>query len=178
MTKNVLFATIIGAILVFAWGMFSWTVLTWHEPVLNSFVDEATISETVILQAPTSGVYRSPAVFAEVEEQSKPYIFMAVAHSGVDGSMRTQLIQKFITLLVGAFLISLLVAKMRAEGYMCRFGAIVLVSIIVALLGNMPNFIWRGFDLDYTLVAFADTVIAWAIAAIFMAAILGPPKEA
>ena len=48
-----------------------------------------------------------------------------------------------------------------------------MVGLVGALLGHVPNWIWWGFDTNYTIVMIADTLIGWFLAGLIIAAFVG-----
>jgi len=60
MVKKLLLGTVLGGLIVFAWGAISWMVLPWHAATLQAFTNEAAVSKVIQANAPQPGVYFLP----------------------------------------------------------------------------------------------------------------------
>ena len=181
MCKKVITAAILGGVTVFIWGMISWMVLPWHGPTFNQFSDEITVSQTLNSNAGKSGIYLLPyesefSIEAKEDFANKykagPLAFVAFSKAGGDPTMKSQLLMSFITQLVAALIIAMLLSGASGLSYGCRLFFVTGAGLLTGILGYIPNYVWWHFPLDYTLVGIADQIIAWFIAGLIMAKII------
>jgi hypothetical protein len=186
---KIIFAAILGGIIVFAWGAVSWMVLRWHDPTLKVFANEELVAQTLTENAPVSGIYVLPkpqvpqsithpastdAVNAEAGAKMSegPSAFVALTREGKDPQMKKEFAYAVALDIFAALLIALLV-KATELGYLRRVLFIATVGIVVAVAGRLPYWIWWHFATDYMIVDCADVVVSWLLAGIVMAPLLG-----
>jgi hypothetical protein len=103
MEKRILKCALIGGLTVFIWGFISWAILPWHEKTFNQFKDEKKVYEALKDNAPVSGIYILPNMYASSKGMSSsdmrkvmesrqqmmvngPVMFASVCREGLDGN--------------------------------------------------------------------------------------------
>lgn len=182
MSKRVITASILGGVAVFIWCMASWMLLPWHKTSFAQFENESSVTKTLSENAPKSGIYLIPYISdfsgdAKAEHDKKytegPLAFVAFSkEGGNDPQMKQQMLVALVMDLIGAFLIASLLAAASGLSYVKRVAFVASAGLAVGILGNVPNYNWWHFPLNYTGIAIADTFIGWLIAGIFMAAVI------
>lgn len=162
-----LLAILIGGVLMFAWFGISWMVLPWHKTGISGFKDEAAVVKVLNKNAAGSGIYILPWTDMGKTEQKfeKPFVFMSVKADGiaVKKDMNKRLLRDLCLCFFLAGLLACLLKKTGCCGG-CPAAFSFKVGLIAGLAGFIPNLIWFGFPLHWTLVGLADCVIAFTIA--------------
>ena len=188
---RVILGAIIGGVIVFAWSMVSWMVLPYHTQSIHQFKDEAAFTQCIQSQADESGMYVLPFVPGDTlaksgdeqrtiweelhkKQQEGPFVFASVALKGTEVSMNQTMAYGLLLQVLGAFIISLMLACYCCSGYFCRVLTVSAIGVLVALLGCGSGFIWWKMSLAYTLACGMDAVVGWTLAGLFMAAIVKP----
>lgn len=194
MARKVILGGVLGGLVMFLWGAISWMVLPWHDLTIAAFPEESTIAEAVLAQAPQDGVYLLPnarqqdprlspeekaqALSAATERmKTGPFIFMSVARSGANLEDPMLLVRSLIIQIIGATLITMLLVQTRGLRFWCRVGFVETAGIAIAIFATLPMWNWWQFPLPYTLVNFADFVIAAIFAGLVIAWVVGDIPE-
>jgi small-conductance mechanosensitive channel len=188
MGKRILVSSLIGAIVAFAWMWLSWMVMPWHDNVLNKVTDEAAVAQVLLSNAPKAGIYVVPSFIPDRSKSSEdikkdmqqvhekiekgPFAFVAIQPQGVKGTMFLPMVLAFSLYFIVALIISMILSKI-GQSFGCRATSAVLISLLLGLFSNAPNYIWWHFASDYTVLMLIDTVVPWTIAGLLMARILG-----
>jgi hypothetical protein len=194
MAKKVILGGVLGGLVMFLWGAFSWMVLPWHDLTIGTFSQESLVAGAVLAQAPRDGVYllpnarqQNPRLSLEEKAQALsaakdrmkvgPFIFMSVARGGIDPGDPMLFVRSLIIQIVGATLITMLLVQTRGLRFWCRVGFVETAGITIAIFATLPLWNWWQFPLPYTLVNFADLVIAAIFAGLVIAWVVGDITE-
>src|SRR5712692_3296990 len=121
----VLKGTVLGGIILFAWGAVSWMALPWREGTILPFTNEAALTQAIAANAPRSGIYLLPsphpqdkAADAAAKEQMMkgPMVFASV-RLGPMGSMAGFMAIQFAIQLASALLATVLLLHARPLAY-------------------------------------------------------------
>jgi hypothetical protein len=184
MSKTVLKCGIIGGLIVFIWGMISWMVLPWHQIGFNKFTNEKEVQHVIKHNAPHSGIYLLPNMYADHAEQrmaldgSKaeemkmlqegPVMFASICLHGMYKMKATHIVIALITQIVGGCFIAWMLIQGKIKDYKKRVYFVTAVGFVVGLLGVFPAWTWWGFSAGYTLTLWADLLIGWFLAGLAM----------
>lgn len=188
MQKSLLLGGLLGGLVLFVWNSISWNVLPWHMMTFEKFKDEATIAQALTVNALRPGVYLLPNAHKHdpgvTEEQKKaeevegmkrmiqgPLMFASVSLQGFEGIGPALLIQ-LVTGIVGTLLATWLLLQTRPMGYWDRVGFLVVISLVVAVIAQLPYWNWWNFSTSYTAVTIADLLIGWFLASLVIAKML------
>ena len=185
--KKLLLSTLLGGVIVFAWGFISWDLLKLH-PLL-SFTSEDAVAAALRANAPKSGVYfmpnGQPPAGADKAAQEKaeaammermntgPLVFASVMAEGLGTSMTMFYIKGALVNFAGALFISWLLLMIPGTTYGKRLQIVALVALIAGVLVALPNWAWWGFSNGYTAGEFIDLVAGWGLAGLAMAKFTG-----
>lgn len=189
-------AAILGGIVVFVWNAVSWMVLDWHTPTIRQFAAPAQVSQVLVEQAPSSGIYvlnypgsashaaaaeaaADPAVDdATTATTGQPFAFVAFARDGIGGEQMTrQMAYSLAADILSALLIVLLIRATGELSYVERVVFMVVIAVVIAVAGRLPNWIWWHYPRDYMVIDIADVIIGWLLAALVIAALTGPDNS-
>lgn len=175
MKKNIL-AVVLGALVVFVWGMISWAALPWHNWTAHQFEDEAAVIQMLESHAPNAGVYWVP--YGEGEhEPGKAAAFLNVLPDGWDMNMSKLMIVALLGQILSALIVLLLLRHTSGLNYWAKVRFVALVGLAIGFISHFPYWNWFGFPADYTLVMTLDTLIAWALAGLVMAKFAEVPES-
>ena len=163
-----------GGLVLFVWGVIYWMALPWHHAVFGQFQDEDAVASVLTLNAPEPGVYIYPGGQDEEAREKMargPFAFV-VFHRGGIASMVRPLVTQLGIQIVGAFLISLLLARAGVAGYWGRVGFVVVLLLTAGILCHLPNWNWWHFSTGYILTAFVDLLAGGFLAALVLARVV------
>lgn len=172
--RAVIRAALAGGGVLFVWGVFYWVVLPFHQEVFGQFRDEDAVASVLTQNAPRSGIYIYPGGQDEeaAEKMARgPFAFVVFHAGGITSMVRPLLTQLGIQVL-GAFLISLLLARSGIGGYWGRVGFVVLLLLTAGVLCRLPDWNWWHFPTGYVVLVFADLLAGGFLAALAMARII------
>ena len=186
--------TVLGGLALFLWGMVSWMVLPGHQATLCKFSDERAVAKVLVENSCWPGLYILPnahgandpiqklgaeedkALMKRSYEQMEkgPFAFVAFKPNGA-GPMKKQMLRGFLIQMLGAFLVTLLVARTAIENYFVRVTFIVTFAAAAGVVCHLPQWNWWGFPSNYTLMEFSDLIIGWFFAGLVIAKIISKP---
>lgn len=187
---KLLLASILAALVSFAWGYISWMQLSWHETGMRDFKDENAVAEVIKENAAYGkGIYmlpypHKPLEFAEQEEKERviakhekafsegPYMYAIVRPGKRDGDMAQSLIRSYIRsfiacLIVGALLMPLVLNYWGRVAYVAALGA------FAGLAVDVQQWIWFELPTRDLIVGMADHFIEWTLAGAVLGLFLG-----
>jgi hypothetical protein len=174
MVKHVLLS-LLGAVILFFWGFIGHVAIGLYDPHFNHFEQEAEVAAVLEAHARGAGIHYFPAEPARDGSQAEALInYVPAGERSGFGSMVGR------DLLIGAvttFIVLLLVGGGQAGGYWPRVGRFTLAGLAMALFIHGYYWIWFDFPLGYFLTALADTVMAWTLVGLGLAAFLRPPAR-
>lgn len=173
MWKPLIRCTLVGGLIVFLWGALSWVVLPFHRMNLNHFSNPEAVQQAILDGAPKDGIYVLPnldQVAATQNPEAMPFFFVSVARSVNVADMNSGMVCYFITQLVGAFIVSLLLLfEAKVMRYWKKVGCITLAGVFVAVVGMIPLSTWWHFPACWVTLAMMDYVVGWFLAGMVMA---------
>jgi hypothetical protein len=176
-------STLAGGAILFAWQFISWSLLPFRNAVLQSFRDESAVAASVVANAPRSGVYVLPLsrdMSSEPPEQAKaaekralqgPLVFASIRIGGMK-PMGFYLVVQFITQLVNAFLLSIVLTQTKVRSYGGRVLFIFTLALLAGVAGHVPNWNWFNFSTSYTALEISDLLVGWTLAGLVIAKII------
>ena len=176
-------STLAAGAILFAWQFISWSLLPFRNAVLQSFRDESAVAASVVANAPRSGVYVLPLsrdMSSEPPEQAKaaekralqgPLVFASIRIGGMK-PMGFYLVVQFITQLVNAFLLSIVLTQTKVRSYGGRVLFIFTLALLAGVAGHVPNWNWFNFSTSYTALEISDLLVGWTLAGLVIAKII------
>lgn len=154
----------LGGIALFAIYSISWMFLPWHMSSIHAFSNEAAVAKAVDAGAGMNGVYMLPSMSAGKEPAiTKPYAFVSVLKEGMDPKgFNAAMMKEALLCFVLAGLLTCLLKKLPAG--CCGLRASFKIGLLVALAHYVPNMIFMGFPLDYSMIGMVDDVVAITVA--------------
>lgn len=192
MLKRLLAGSLLGGLILFAWGVFSWMVMPWHQNTLEKFTDEPAVADALQAYTGKDGVYilpnphrQAPDSFAAADESTRlealermrqgPFAFVAVSRSGSDPQSPLPYVRGLLINILTAAIISWMLMNARLPGYSCRLGFTVFIGMLAGFMVLLPQWNWWQFSPAYTLIGFADLLIGCFLAGLALAGIAVKP---
>ncbi len=177
---------VLGAVVLFVWGMFSWMALSWHDATMAELPNAA---QTVPLmrQAITQpGAYyyppmpadNSPEAMDEHRRQHAEGPFLFMVYQPAPGEPMPPAMFAFGFLLnVAAALMAGIVLRLThgtVKSYAGRVGVVTLLGLFVAVVADAALWNWMHYPADYSLVMMGDHVVGWLLVGLTMGAVVRP----
>lgn len=172
MVKHVLLS-LLGAVILFFWGFIGHVAIGLYDPHFNHFEQEADVAAILETHARGAGIHYFPAEPARDGSQAEALINYVPAgqRSGFGSMVGRDLLLGAVT----TFIVLLLAGGGQAGGYWPRVGRFILAGLAMGLFVHGYYWIWFDFPVGYFLTALADTVIAWSLVGLVLAAFLRQP---
>jgi hypothetical protein len=189
MIKSLFLGSVFGGLILFVWTFVSWAILPFHDASLKRLADPAAVIGVLRQNTVESGIYAypmppelSPTATSEqrkaAEEQTRkmqeqgPLVFLAYHQAGSE-SMQVLIVRGLALQIVNAFLATVLLLRLRGQGYFGRLGTLLIVALIVGIAGHMPQWNWWHFSTHYTVLEFVDLLVSWFFAGLLIAGVTG-----
>ncbi|MBI3440923.1 MAG: hypothetical protein HY052_03825 [Proteobacteria bacterium] len=160
---------LVGGLVMFVYLSISWMMMPWHKAGIQSFKNESAVASVMAGNVDKSGIYflsqqKASKARSAAMVPSRPFAFMSVFTPGLDaGKMNGQMAFSLLLALFNALLLTALLKKGTCCGG-CPVMFSLIVGLVVACAGYLPNLIWYHFPLSYTLVGMADDIISFTLA--------------
>jgi hypothetical protein len=184
MTKALVLGTILGGLVMFAWGAVYHMVLPYGTLVFLRFSDEDTVARALLANAPRSGVYFLPympegdeagAQAAQEKLSRGPFVFASI-RIGAMGEARGYFIGQIVIDLLSGLLATLLLLHARPTTGPARALFLAGVGLAAWVAGSLPEWNWYAFSTPFTLAAMLDLVVGFGLAGFVISPFL--PKRA
>ncbi len=187
---KLLLASLLAAIVSFAWSYVSWMQLDWHEAGVRDFKDEVAVIDAIKENATGGrGIYmlpynRKPLNFASEEEKAQlkanhekalndgPYMYAIVRPGKKDGDMTQSLIRGFVRSLLASLLIGALMTPLVIS-YAGRISFAAALGAFAGLAVDVQQWIWFELPTRDLIVNMADHFIEWSLAGVVLGLFLG-----
>ena len=192
---RVIIGAIVGAVVIFLWGMSAWMVLGIHDGTINSFPESEQVAQYFREMPIESGAYMYPGIDemkpgmsaeeqkaareAMSEKHRKGPIFMIhIQKEGLEPMPPDMMGRGLAINFVAAFIASLLLWMAACKYYLQRVLFVSLFAVFATTISHVNLWNWMLAPQDYTIAFVIDVVIGWTIAGVVIAAIVKPPKLA
>ena len=161
---------LLGGVTLFAWSMVSWMLLPWHAMTFSKFSNEATVLQTMWDNGTESGVYLLPSMGLQTKSKANtigvekhPFVFLVYNRDGCE-DMTKKMLWAFLEDILTAFVLAWLLAQSAVSGFGRRIFFVACLALFAGLAVHVPNHIWWGHSMTFTLVSVADLVLGWTLA--------------
>lgn len=187
---KLILASLLAAIVSFAWGFVSWTVMGWHDTGRFNFKDEAAVKEVIKANADKgTGMYVLPfpekaVSYADAAEQQKldaahqqartegPYLYAIVRPGGFGMNMPVQLAWSFARSFAAALLLGILLQN-TVLSYPGRLGFCAAAGLFTGAAFLLQQHNWFGLPDRELIIGLADGAIEWLLAGVVLSLFLG-----
>lgn len=184
--KRIAVASVIGGIVLFAWGMVSWMVIPWHQ--LQKLGGEQDVRDALRGTGAARGVYVVPgldhgveltpeaeAAWESAHEQGPLAMIVFDPQGGAPmpvSMMISGLVIDIIVALAAAVLLSL--AAPALPKLVSRVLFVVLLGVFSTVGTDLPNWNWMHYPLRFTVEMALDRIAASVLLGIVLAVIVKP----
>ena len=179
MGKRIIFATLLGAIVAFAWGFASWSLLKWHTP--KTFENSTELARVIQQNSDGHGMYIIPPPTEDGDPdnaaiENGPFVYATVRPGKIDSwAMWEPMALNFVVNLFLAMLIATLMAK--RSHYRSKVLVGTAFGLFAGITASMPQMIWMELPKAEATARLCDPLIAWTLASLVMALIVKKPKR-
>ena len=181
---------LIGAAILFVWGMISWMALPWHNATMAE-VPDTQQTVTPLRQVITQpGFYYYPPMPPDNSPEAReahrrqhlegPFLFMIYHPSPGEPMPPTMFAFGFVLNLAAALMagIMLRLTHGTVKNYAGRVGVVTLLGLFVAVVADAALWNWMHYPADYSLVMMGDHVVGWLLVGLAMGAVVRPSASA
>lgn len=168
--------TALSALVLFIWGAITLVaLLPLHNRVLLAVRNESGMLEMLQKEAPEGGVYSIPIDHAGYTATS-PFAVIAYRPGGFGMSPGAVMGVSFLTYWLTSIVAALLLSKTSIASYAQRVFFVLGLGLFASLVVHAQNWIWTGYSVGYTLMAFFDVMVGWLLAGVVLARFIRPQK--
>ncbi|MES2737405.1 MAG: hypothetical protein V4672_13860 [Verrucomicrobiota bacterium] len=182
-------ASLLAAIVSFAWGYASWMLLGWHEKGMHDFRDEAAVAEVLKANATHgTGIYvlpfpRKAVSYADPAEQKNlntthlkaktdgPYLYAILRPGRHDWNMTSSLGWSFGRSFLAALILGALLHQ-TVLSFPGRLAFCAAAGLFAGAVCILPQMVWFELPEREVIVGMADYIIEWTLAGIVLALFL------
>lgn len=186
---KLLLASLLAAVVSFAWGFVSWMLLDWHRQSLHDFKDEAAVAEVIKANAthgtavyalpfPRKAVSYAAADQKTLDEKQQaarsegPYMYAIVRPGKLEWNMPQSMALSFGRSFLAALALGALLSR-TVLGYGARLAFCAGAGLFAGLVSEVPQHIWFELPPREVVVSLADHVIEWVLAGAVLGLFLG-----
>jgi hypothetical protein len=192
MAVRLILATVLGGIVMFAWGAFAHMVLQLGDSTLKSIPNEALVAKAMEENIKEPGVYFFPwtdhskggtteeqtKAWKEFEEKYRTMPHGLLIYSLPGGEVMTpgQLIRQFLFDLLCAFIAAILLAGAAPglRSYIYRVAFVTMLGFLSAVAVLLPYWNWYDFPLDWVRDGIAEQTLGFFLAGLVIALFIRP----
>jgi hypothetical protein len=189
--KKILIASVVGAVILFAWQALSWMVTPFHLHTFRHTPAQDSIIAVLNNSGLTTGVYQLPSVDntnvsgfdADYHKKSEELMNASVGHPAATifyvGSVHAMhaapMLKGFLYDLIALFCACMLLslAYQSDASFFMRWWMVMLIAIIYVMQGPMMGHNWMWQPWHYTKGFIWDAFIGWGLAGLWLAKYLG-----
>ena len=182
---RIIIATIVGAVLLFVWGMISWTVLPWHDWTMDRLPDEEKVIKVLSAMVEQDGLYMFPAMPERAQwkgpgmdawkarHEAGPVGMLLYQAKGAEPMPPITYVRSFVLnlMMVLVAAVMLYMAAPTLTRYWERLVFVFLFGVLAAL-GFAMDLNWFGHPADWTMVMAADQLVSWLLLGVVVGAIV------
>ncbi len=181
MTKRIVIAGLLGGIAMYAWSVIAHVVLPLGQAGIKELPNEQPVLSALSASVGDShGLFLFPrmnpgSTMQQYQQKLANTPSGLIVYHAPGGSAMTpgQLITDFITELMEALLAAFLVAQTRIATFAGRLGFIAVLGVLANMATNIPYWNWYGFPGTYTASYIFMGVMAFVVAGLVIATMLG-----
>ena len=179
MAKQIILASVLGAIVLFVWSAIAWMVIPWPGEPLRSFANEAAVEAAITANATQPGNYILPnphrpglttdQTTALADKMMRGPMMFAAIRLGPMRPFPLLLALQFIIQFVGALIATFLLSHTAGLSYGQRVLFVVLCGVLIFVVGKLDEWIWWNFSTTYVLIELVAIVVGWILAGLVIA---------
>lgn len=188
---KILLTGVLGGLTIFVWGAISHMVLPFYNSSLHRFADEGAMTQAILANAPSSGVYFMPYEPALPEDATSeerqassdammkrmadgPFVLASI-RIGPMGSLPLYFVVQLIADILTGLLLTLLIWQARHLSLKGRVTFSVGVALTIICASNLPYWNWYAFSTSFTLAEAFDQIVGLGLAGIVAGKLIPSP---
>jgi hypothetical protein len=181
---RIIAGSVVGAIVLFAWGWLAWGVLDLHKAVESVPNEAAVVAELKSIDR--SGTYYFPGMSEDADEATQeawaarhkqgPVGFLVYRAEGCEPMDAMMMVKGFALSFVAALVAAIVLAASALKLYLARVFVVALMGVFVAVSADLAYWNWMYFHTDYTIGMVIDHVVGAALLGVAVGAIVRPAK--
>lgn len=184
---RIFIGSIVGAIVVFAWGFVAWAMLDLYGGSIQNLPNADAVIPVLKANVGKTGAYWFPvhptdekdeAACAAFEEQHKAGpigMLMYRAEGGPSMDLMVK-VRGFCVYFVGSMLLSCVMMAAQLHNFILRLAFVIISAAFAVMVCHIATWNWMMFPDKYAMAMTADVMIGWTLAGIFIAAIVRPKR--
>jgi hypothetical protein len=182
--KRTMLAGLLSGIAMFIWSSIAHIVMPLGASGISTIPNEIPVLSSLFTAlGDANGMYVYPGMdmsgsMKEYEGKlaTNPSGILIYHPPGAKGMETRQLVTEFLTEMVEAFMIVLLLSATNLVTFGARAGFAAMVGILAAITTNIPYWNWYGFPLAYTIPYMSVEIVGFLIAGVVAALIMTRSK--
>lgn len=180
LNRNILAATLLATILMFAWQGFFWMATPFPAQVMKSSTNDAAVVQMLRSHFPVSGVYAVPAMPSNPEDpayqeqfRNGPLAQIIVDVDGNDPAMKKEMVLGFIHLFLSVLVFAVIVQRVLPSlvTHESRLKFCLAIGVFAAFY-SLGQGIWCSASAQFhTMMAIVD-MIGWILVSLVLARML------
>jgi hypothetical protein len=194
MSFRILFAAVLGGVVMFIWGAVAHIVLPLGDAGLKALPNQATVLPAIGAQVKDPGLYifpwpeSSPGTPLPVSKESRDKVAemyktsphgLLLFYPPADQMMTTgQLVTEFVTNVVSSLIAAWLVCLGLGslDSFFKRVFFVALIGLCAGVAVNVPHWNWYGFPSLFTGAEMLEHLVGFTLVGIVIATIIRPPR--
>jgi hypothetical protein len=182
--KNVLIASIVGAVVFFAWGFIFWSALPIAPLIFQQADDEVALAEQLRKSIPATGTYTLPGMqmaTSDFEEftrrhEAGPVAMIFIYTEGRPVMPPSVFLIGYIGMLIGVFLVALLLQKAGPVlgSYSSRLAFVVLAGSIGIPISDLGVPVWYQLPWSLWIANAIFHLTSWIFVGLVLAKMVKP----
>lgn len=189
--KKLLFASFIGAIIIFMWNAISWMALPIHFNSLKYASSQDSILNVLNSSGLEDAAYMLPQVDnrnvnpsdSKYQEERKTLhdhlkgkpVALVFFTKAYEGEMTSSFVMGFLYVFISVFCVCLilLAAAAKVNTFGGRLWIVMLMALLFAFQGPMSDYNWMHFPWHYVRPMILDLLISWGLCGVWLSWYLG-----
>ena len=109
--------------------------------------------------------------------EKHPFVFLVYNRDGY-GEITTRMLWALFEDMLATFVVAWLLARSAVSGFAPRVLFVTVTALFAGLAVHVPNHIWWGHSVAFTLVSLADLVLGWTLAGAVIIYVVPESKKA
>jgi len=193
--KRIILGGLVGAVILFVWGIVAWLVLPLHDASLRRIADEDKVITALRSSMDVEGIYvfpampeKTPAMAAQEREAAMtswtekykrgPIGMIIYRPRGANPLMPGERVSGFVLNFLSALLAGWFLSRSTAavSSYTARVAFCGMLGLFASLVTHLSYWNWMGFPQDYTTAMVLDVLVGWVLAGLGIGAIVKVPQ--
>ena len=163
-----LLLSLLGAVILFAWGFAGHVVIKLYDPVYRGLANEAAVAAALEESASAGGLYYLPL---QPGSSGPPQAeaFINYVPAGERSGFGAMVVRGLAINVAAVFLVLSLLNGLRRQGYGPWVGRFALAGLTLGFVAHAYYWNWFDFPVSYLALSTVDSVIGWTLTGLVLA---------